>query len=954
MPIGQAVQLLVLETFGLAVMVLALFWLRRRISLTPLYVSLGVFQPVQVLLTSSVYVELWAGVWVSPGTVMFAASLLAVLLVYIREDAVEARKVIYGIIGANLSMTLVMFMAGVQLQTPGTSNLLNLAPEIFSQGARVTAVGTSVFLLDVVLLILLYTTVRRYLPRQPFLRVFVTMAGVLVFDAVAFSFGAFFERADFRSLLVAAVLSKLLIAFFFSLALTFYLRFIEPSEIAGAAPNHPMRDFFYAFTYREKFELQSRRTDEIEARLDKAQQVARMGFLDWNLSTGDIYWSDEMVRLMGFESGENVQTIDSTVECLHPDDRDFVNASLERAIAGEATYSIDHRMIVADGTTIWVHAEGEMLDDGTGRPERFLGTVVDITQRKRDEADLRLRQRALDASANGVVICDAALPGLPIIYVNPAFETITGYETSDVLNRSCAFLHGTDREQPGLDVVRSALNAQVDCRVLLRNYRKDGTLFWNELHIDPVRGAEGTVTHFVGIQNDVTERVEQQEGLVHRANHDELTGLANRRAIREALDAALGDGASGSPRIGVIVLNIDRLHHVNDTLGYSAGDQVLAQVAERLGHLATKLDCTAARIGGDEFLLMTGPDLQIDAFERIARGATNVLSLPYAVNDQSVYLTCSAGVSWSPDAGHDAAQLLGQADLALNLAKQRGRNQVVLYSAERSASLADRIVVGAEMREALQRGEIQLHYQPVVAVQSGTIVGAEALMRWNSARLGPIAPSRFIPIAEDTGMIVRLGDWALRTAIAQLRAWHAAGGALVPLSVNVSAVQFQRPEFIAEIEDALAQAGVAPGLLKIEITESVVMEDAQTAVMMLNRLKQLGVRISLDDFGTGHSSLGYLRQLPIDEIKIDQSFVRDVVTDSYAATLCRAIIAMSQQLQFTVVAEGVETEDQARFLKDAGCQLLQGFLFSRPLPAENIGALLGTGVRWGLDGRRAV
>jgi EAL domain-containing protein (putative c-di-GMP-specific phosphodiesterase class I) len=320
------------------------------------------------------------------------------------------------------------------------------------------------------------------------------------------------------------------------------------------------------------------------------------------------------------------------------------------------------------------------------------------------------------------------------------------------------------------------------------------------------------------------------------------------------------------------------------------------------------------------------------------------------VGAQTVYLTCSVGVSWSPEAGNDAAQLLGQADLALNQAKQLGRNRVVLFSAERSAEMAQRIVVGAEMREALQREEIRLHYQPLIDASAGGIAGAEALMRWNNARLGAVSPARFIPVAEDTGMIIRLGDFALRSAIAQLRAWAAAGRAPVPVSVNVSAWQFQRPEFMAEVEALLRDAGVAPGLLKLELTESTVMDDAQAAVQKFERLKQLGVRISLDDFGTGYSSLGYLRKLPIDEVKIDQSFVRDITTDSYAATLCRAIIAMSQQLHFTVVAEGVETPAQAQLLRDAGCQLLQGFLYSKAVPAEDFGQMLARNARWSTAG----
>jgi diguanylate cyclase (GGDEF)-like protein len=398
------------------------------------------------------------------------------------------------------------------------------------------------------------------------------------------------------------------------------------------------------------------------------------------------------------------------------------------------------------------------------------------------------------------------------------------------------------------------------------------------------------------------------------------------------------------------VLNIDRLHHVNDTLGYDVGDQVLVEAAARLRRFAAADGCEVARIGGDEFLLAKPLTGAAGSLEAVARAAAQVVAQQYTINEQPVHLTCSAGVSWSPEAGRDAAQLLGQADLALNIAKQRGRNQFVLYSEERSADVADRIVITTQLRQALQRDELQLHYHPVVDAMRGTIVSAEALMRWNNPKLGAVGPARFIPIAEDTGMIIRLGDWVLRSAIAEIGVWQARGRRTVPLSVNVSAVQFQRPEFVEEIEDALRHAGVDPGLLKLEITESVVMEDKQTAVDMLKQLKALGVRISLDDFGTGYSSLGQLRQLPIDEIKIDQSFVRDINDDMYAATLCRAIIAMSQQLRFSVVAEGVETAAQARFLSDAGCQLLQGFLFSQPVAAPVLGQWLADDTHWGLDG----
>jgi diguanylate cyclase (GGDEF)-like protein/PAS domain S-box-containing protein len=709
--------------------------------------------------------------------------------------------------------------------------------------------------------------------------------------------------------------------------------------VAGAAPNHPLRDFFYSFTYREKFELQAEQTVEVEARLEKAQAVAHMGFLDWNLDTNEVFWSDEMLRILGLPPGQNLQTLAATKAFVHPDDMAMAVASLERGVAGIAPHSLDHRMLRRDGSVLWVHAEGELIAGKDGLPPRFMGTLVDITQRKHDDEE---RQQVFERITDAFVALDT---NWIYTYVNSKAAQIFGRRPEDLIGKHIwtEFPEGVD--QPFHHYYQQAMAEQKPL-LLEEYYPPYDRWFENRIYPSP----EGLTIYF----HDITERVRQQQALMRRVTHDELTGLPNRGALRESIDALLADDESGTPRVGVIVLNIDRLHHVNDSLGYDVGDQVLVEAAARLRRFAAADGCSVGRIGGDEFLLIKPLTGAAGTLEAVARAAAHVLAQPYSINEQPVYVTCSAGVSWSPEAGRDAAQLLGQADLALNIAKQRGRNQFALYSEERSADMADRIVVTTQLRQALQRNEMQLYYHPVVDAVRGTIVSAEALMRWTNPTLGAVSPGRFIPIAEDTGMIIRLGDWVLRSAIAEIGVWRARGRYAVPLSVNVSAVQFQRPEFVEEIQDALHHAGVEPGLLKLEITESVVMEDKQTAVNMLKQLRALGVRISLDDFGTGYSSLGQLRMLPIDEIKIDQSFIRDVNDDMYAATLCRAIIAMSRQLRFTVVAEGVETAAQARFLNDAGCQLLQGFLFSRPVAAPVLGQWLADDTHWALDGSMRV
>jgi PAS domain S-box-containing protein len=500
-----AAQLLLAEAVGLAVLVLALFWSRRRFGLTPLYVSLGVFQPVQVLLSSSVYVELWPGVSVSPGTVMFAASLLAILLVFIRADALEARKLIYGILGANLVMTLLLGMAAVQLRTHGTANFLALPPAMFDQGARVTAVGTLVFVVDVILLILVYTWVRRWLPRQPFVRIACTLAGVLAFDAFAFTTGAFIERPDYAALLYAAVLSKLLLALGFAIALSAYLRLFEPEEFPGAVPNHPLREFFGTFGWGDKFEWQSARADEIEARLAKAQQVARMGFLDWNLHTDLIYWSDEMVHLFGYPRGHNLQTLSKTVELVHPDDRPAAQASIAAAVEGRGVHSLDHRILRDDGSVMWVHAEGELVPGRDGAPPRFLGTLVDITARKRAEEE---RRQVFERITDAFVALDR---DWIYTYVNGKAAQIFGRTPEQLIGRHIwtEFPEGVGQ---AFDLVYRKAMAEQQPAFLEEYYPPYGKWFENRIYPSP----EGLTIYF----HDITERKRAEQQI--RSLNEEL------------------------------------------------------------------------------------------------------------------------------------------------------------------------------------------------------------------------------------------------------------------------------------------------------------------------------------------------------------------------------------------------------------------------------------------------
>lgn len=666
-------------------------------------------------------------------------------------------------------------------------------------------------------------------------------------------------------------------------------------------------------------------------------------------AAGDLtYLNQRCADIAGYPAAKGLGR--GWLKAVHPEDRERVSAEWFAAVAAGAPFQSEFRYQHPDASVRHVLGQGlpELTDAGEVRG--YVGTVTDLTERERDRRDLARQSRIIDQIHDAVAEVD--MDGIVRSW-NKGSERMLGFTKEEMIGRPIHSIYPPGQEEWRLQHVIEPVLRRGQHEVEVEHIAKDGRSVWVHLSLSLLRDEAGQPIGTLGYSIDITERLRQQQELTYRAYHDELTGLENRRAMRDALEVALMAARERKLRIGLVVLNLDRLHHVNDTLGYAVGDQVLIEASRRLVGLAAEYGCSVGRIAGDEFLLLTEPSEGVESFGRIASEAARLLGQPYPVGAQTVYLTCSVGVSWSPEAGNDAAHLLGQADLALNQAKQLGRNRVVLYSPERSAEMAQRIVLGTEMREALQRDEIRLHYQPLVDAAGGGIAGAEALMRWSNVRLGAVSPARFIPVAEDTGMIVRLGDFALRSAIAQLRAWSAQGRA-VPVSVNVSAWQFQRLEFMAEVEELLRDAGVAPGLLKLELTESTVMDDAQAAVQKFARLKQLGVRISLDDFGTGYSSLGYLRKLPIDEVKIDQSFVRDITSDSYAATLCRAIIAMSQQLHFTVVAEGVETPAQAQLLREAGCQLLQGFLYSKAVPVEDFGQMLARDTRWSPEGRPVV
>ena len=560
----------------------------------------------------------------------------------------------------------------------------------------------------------------------------------------------------------------------------------------------------------------------------------------------------------------------------------------------------------------------------------------------RAEEGLKLRDRAIESSINAICITDNLAPDNPIVYVNPAFERITGYSSQEVLGRNARLLQGTDFSQPELITVRAALHDERPCHVVLRNYRKDGSMYWNELHIAPVRNEAGAVTHFIGVHSDITDARTHQDELAHQANHDSLTGLPNRNLLWDRIDGACARARRYGNFAAVAFLDLDNFKVVNDSLGHTLGDHLLRAVAVHLQSALRATD-TVARQGGDEFVLVLSDQ---NSEQQIAGELQRIVSSfakPFSVDGRDVFVTASIGAALHPQDAKDPESLMKSAELAMYRAKEAGRNTYQLFTEEMQSRVTERLALESRLRQALAREEFELHYQPQVDLRSKRVFGCEALIRWKQADLGMVSPAKYIPLAEETGLIVPIGEWVLRTACRQCKAWQDAGLPAVTVAVNISARQFREKNLFQLVETILAETGLAPGRLELEVTESVIMHDVQQVIASLQAFREMGVRLSVDDFGTGYSSLSYLKRFPVDRLKIDQSFVRDLSTDADDVAIAQAIITLGHTLNLRVIAEGVETPEQLTFLRNHQCDEMQGYLFGKPMPAAEFGRLLESG-----------
>ena len=581
---------------------------------------------------------------------------------------------------------------------------------------------------------------------------------------------------------------------------------------------------------------------------------------------------------------------------------------------------------------LWISRSQLPLRSPTGEIVGVVDAFEDITLRKRSELAMRLRLRALDASVNAILIVRATPAGNVIEYTNPAFARMTGYSTREVVGRDFDFLDADDTGQRGVEQVATAMREGVEVAAVMRKYRKDGSRFWCKLYIAPIRELGGSPTHYVGVLTDVTELIQYQEQLERQANFDTLTQLPNRSLLQTRLVAAIQAARANHTSVAVLFLDLDLFKHVNDSLGHGVGDRLLQHISERLVNCVRDTD-TVARYGGDEFVMILPHPEGVDLPALLTR-ILAAISEPVFVNEHELYVEASIGVSRYPADGDTPETMLKKADAAMYLAKERGRNSFEFYHTELDAEVNERLALSNSLRRAVRAGELEVHYQPQVDMRTGRILGAEALLRWNDPELGMVPPSTFIPLAEESGLIVKMGEFVLREACKQLVAWKAQGLPTLRMSVNLSPQQLARSNVLSMVETVLVETGACPTHLELEMTESTLMSNVQETTRLLNSLQELGLHIAIDDFGTGYSSLSYLKKFKVDRIKIDRAFVRDIGQDGDDEIITRAVIALASTLDIQVIAEGVETERQRDFLLRHGCVEGQGFLYSRAVQPE--------------------
>ncbi|MBF0540930.1 MAG: EAL domain-containing protein [Nitrospirae bacterium] len=638
----------------------------------------------------------------------------------------------------------------------------------------------------------------------------------------------------------------------------------------------------------------------------------------------------------------------STYQCLGYSQKELIGKSIDilfeegqgvhlsKSILENGSYNLETDMIIKSGEKVSVLCSFSKMKDKHKGSVEIVCIAKDITEQKSYESDLRKLSAAVEQSLSAIVITDKTGK---IEFVNQKFTENTGYTLTEVKGKTPRILKSGVHNEAFYKELWETIIAGKEFRSDICNKKKDGSLVWEFMSISPIKDSKGIITHFIAVKIDDTERKKAEERLKFLALYDALTGLPNRVLFEDRLNQAITYGKRTNQKFGIMFLDLDKFKNINDTLGHNIGDLLLQEVALRLNQCLRESD-TVSRMGGDEFqILLSNTGGQADP-ALVAEKIINSLGKPFLLDGNECFIGVSIGICLFPESGEEVETLLKNADLAMYQVKERGRNSYQFYDPLMDAANMERIRLENDIRGAVENKEFILFYQPQIELKTGKIIGAESLIRWKHKEFGLISPAKFIPVAEEIGMINKIGDWVFEEACTQCKQWYDAGFKDINISVNLSSKQFLQKDFVTKLKDTIEKTSVDANRIDIELTEGGIMNDIEHSINMMNEIKKFGIKISVDDFGTGYSSLLYLKRFPIDILKIDQGFIRNSTTDSSDAVITSTIINMAHSLNFKVIAEGVEIVDQLELLRTFNCDAIQGYIFSKPLTAENFRKLL--------------
>lgn len=683
------------------------------------------------------------------------------------------------------------------------------------------------------------------------------------------------------------------------------------------------------------------REREIEQHYSQLTNLAPVGIYHAD-AQGRITYANPRLKVIGDMPLEQTRSKGWTAT-LHPADRERVAAAWQACVKDRRDFRDWYRLQHADGAIIWVAEQAVPQRDEHGRFTGYIGTLTDVTAYMDAEERLRIDAAALENTYDGVLIADL---DMHIISVNRSLLTTTGYTEQELLGQKPAILRSGRHGPEFFQGIRDALQATGHWRGEIWNRRKNGEIFPEWLTISTVCNDRGEPTHYVGVYTDISKLKESEEKLQSLAHFDPLTSLPNRLLVKSRLEHAIEQAERRNGHLGILFIDLDDFKKVNDSLGHAVGDELLVKVAERLSGRVRSED-TLARFGGDEFVVLLESLDRPEYTATVARALLGALEAPFLVSgNRELYVRGSIGISIFPDDGSVQEDLLRAADTAMYRAKDGGGNQFLFFTSKMGAEVQAGMEMEVALRSALSAGELALHFQPRVDLRNGSVLGAEALLRWNRPGAGMVAPMEFIPVAERSGLIQQIGDWVFEHVARQYRTWVEQGLPPLQIAVNMSARQFRTPDLATKLAAVLQRHDMPAGMLMLELTENMMVKDTEEAVRLMQKLKRTGVSLSLDGFGTGFSSLAYLARFPIDTLKIDASFVRGVHIDPAATKIVELIIELARGLKLKTIAVGVEHASQCEHLKRQGCDQVQGFFFSQALPGQEFSQLLRQGNKY--------